>query len=101
MMTAFSSHFGPEEEYVLASLATGLRTFLDATDDSIIRKISYTQVEPGQNFKRLVSSVDPAESASALPSGNLIIVMSYLRFRCNSCNYGHSTVVNACLGIYF
>lgn len=37
MMTGFSSHFGPEEEYVLASFATGLRTFLEVTDDSIIR----------------------------------------------------------------
>ena len=36
-MTGFSSHFGPEEEYVLASFATGLRTFLEVTDDSIIR----------------------------------------------------------------
>lgn len=38
MMTGFSSHLEPEEEYVLASLATGLRAFLEATEDSIIRE---------------------------------------------------------------
>ena len=60
-MTGFASHFEPEEEYVLVSLVAGLRTLLDATDDSIIRKM-YN--EPGASRTRFFSN--RAESAKVL-----------------------------------
>jgi hypothetical protein len=63
-MTGFSSYLGPEEEYVLASLATGLRTFLEVTDDSIIREYQPNESESWNESKTLL--VDFAESANSL-----------------------------------